>query len=76
VNLRGEHQDTRLRDWLPGRCGLLPLLLFGAEDRLLVHRKVAGRHHAMAIRQLGFSKSGTRLGGRCRAEVLIALPPR
>jgi len=30
----------------------------------------------MAIRQLGFSKSGTRLGGRCRAEVLIAPPPR
>jgi hypothetical protein len=43
----GKLPETRLRDWLPGRCGLLPLLLFGAQERLLANRKVANRHRVM-----------------------------
>jgi hypothetical protein len=62
VNRRGENFQKRAqRDWLPGRCGLLPLLPFGATDSLLRRRSVADAPSQDGELATGFGKGGTRL---------------
>ena len=67
----GKLPETRLRDWLPGRCGLLPLMLFGAKERPLATAKlrivVARWRTATGLPKMGDRKS-TRLNSSHSGE--------
>ena len=72
-------RDAQQRDWLPGRCGLLPCLYSSEQDRAAGHRKGCRFGIARSRMATGFGKSGTRRlrkRERCRAEAVMAPPPR
>jgi hypothetical protein len=69
----GEIPETRLRDWLPGRCGLFldPALRTGLGCWLPQRLpEVIARSQKV----IGFSKSGAPSKERCRAEAVISPP--